>query len=94
MMTESEKLFQTGQEIAAELLDEFGDNRHPELEGEAWNPADFDCVQTAVGVDNTGEVMKAATFSEAAPNCYKLQAILAHKFEERGFPGVEVVTEW
>jgi hypothetical protein len=60
----------------------------------AINWADLSCVEASSVTTDEGETYLQVTIEEASPAETGLQAAVAKDLEERGWPGVLVVTEW
>lgn len=62
--------------------------------GEPINWADLHCLEVAGVLTADGQTYHRVLIEEAAPECSKFCEYIAERLAERGFEGVEVVTEW
>lgn len=61
---------------------------------DAYNPGDLKCIDAQWVVDVEGHAYHRVVVSEASPDASKLRQHVFEQLAEKGFPEVEVVTEW
>ena len=66
----------------------------PEKFTEPINWSDLLCVHAAWVRDHAGKEWAEVLIEEADPNCYRLQAEVRSMLAARGYPRVDVRTEW
>ena len=61
---------------------------------EAINWADLRCTQAAQVVTNEGDEYLEVQIEEAAPDCEHFKVFIGARLLEKGWAGIQVVTEW